>query len=263
MQMFRKTAAALCAALSVSAAVSAAPLPAERQIEILAETAEGQSGWFVGPGQGADWQSWYYTVTDLDRDGKLEIFKAKNGWANSPAVIVCEELSEDGESRTGEISLVAGTKLPSLLTGDSLGQSVVLTDETNNLYHYIVSERLYNNEFEWTDTKYALTFSGTTLEIESLACVACQLSGRDGTITRQAYLPYWHTPDLKGGEPVPILTQKKIDESRYLAMEGERFPGCTSRDLTFYWYSAEVLKDAAAQGSLNRALESAYAAFRR
>ena len=256
MKLLKKTAAALCAALTISAAASAAPLAPELQVGILAETATGENGWFTEPEQDVNWQYWYYTVTDLDRDGKLEIFKARNGWGDIRAAVSCEELSEDGTRRFGEISFVEGTGCPSLLTGEPFGQPLALIDEENHSFHYIFSERRYRNEFEWTDTKYALTFRGETLEIEELACSACQLSGKEGGITRQTYFPLWRAPS--GGEE-----PEKISERRYAAIEQERFPGCGQKNIALYWYNAETLHAAAAQGELPRALESAYLNFAR
>ena len=77
----KKVVAAVLASLALSAAAAAAPRPVSEQIQVLAQTANSgqEGGWFVTPEKDANWNLWFYTVTDFDRDGKIEIFKAKRG----------------------------------------------------------------------------------------------------------------------------------------------------------------------------------------
>ena len=92
----KKLAATILATLALSATVCAAPRSASEQIQIFAETANSgqEGGWFVSPEKDADWNRWFYAVTDLDRDGRLEIFKAKRGGEGIAPEIRCEEFND-------------------------------------------------------------------------------------------------------------------------------------------------------------------------
>ena len=74
----KKLAATILATLALSATVCAAPRSASEQIQIFAETANSgqEGGWFVSPEKDANWNRWFYAVTDLDHDGKLEFVAA-------------------------------------------------------------------------------------------------------------------------------------------------------------------------------------------
>ena len=176
MNLFKKT-AVLCAALAVSAVASAAPTP-DRQIEILTNSAMVYDGWFVLPERDKNSDLWTYAITDLDRNGRLEVLKVRRGWAEGGPRLLVKELTGDGKGLAGEIAL-AGIPVPDILaTQDPSGQPLTtLYDAKNNLYHYIFQENVYNTEYELTTTKYALTFADGMLYVTRLASYEKIMSG--------------------------------------------------------------------------------------
>ncbi len=250
MDLKQKAAAFLCAASVLCGTACAAPLPADRQVGILAETAGGEQGWFVGPDRDPEWQRWYYTVTDLDQDGRLEILKVKGGWDGAAPELVFRELSEDGKSLVGELSLAEGTPVPDLTSAESFGQATVLRDGKGEVYHYIFMDKKFRGEFHSVDTKYALTVKDEVLRAEALAFFNWTLSGYDGTVTTEFYLPV-------PGETAP----RQIDQDRFDAIGAERFPGCEESGAAFWWKSGEEISAAAGNGTLRGALESAFLYF--
>ncbi len=251
MKLLKKTAAALCAALALSAAAFAAPLAPELQIDILTKTAMVHDGWFELPERDKHCDAWQYAITDLDHNGRLEVLKARYGWVEGGHRLLCKELTEDGSELKGEIAL-GYTALPDILaTNDpSVQPLTTLYDAKNNLYHYIFQETVYHTEYESITTKYALTFSDGTLYISPLACAQLNLSGYDGSNTLRYYLPQ------RGNEAV-----KTIDADRFNKIEMEEFPGCTPKLVVFRWMSATDLKNAASEGQLRKTLGQSFATF--
>ena len=248
MRLSKKIAAALCAALAISAAASAAT--PERQVETLAKTAMVHDGWFVLPERDRDADLWRYAIADLDRNGRLEVVKVKRGWAEGGPKLLVKELEKDGERLRGEVDF-GGGRIPDILaTSDTSGQVPVLFDAKNNLCHYIFQETVYHGEFESVTTKYALTFSGGTLRVQPLARFHWNLSGYDGSVKTR-----YDLPDLGEG------SGGDIDAARYETIEREAFPGCETRTATFLWRSAEDLKTAASNGELRQALADSFACF--
>lgn len=250
MQIFKKTAAALCAALTVSAAAFATPLAPELQIDALAKTAMVYKGWFVLPEREKNSDVWSYAIADLDHNGRLEVLKVRRGWVEGGPRLLCEELSADGTRLRGEVAL-DHTAVPDLLaTSDTSGQALVLYDAEKNLYHYIFKETVYHTEYESITTKYALTFSDGVLHVSPLAHYQWNLSGYEGGVTEHYYLP-------KRGSDVGV----EIGVARYNDIENEEFPGCEVRGVAFWWQSAEALKHAASLGRLREALAQSYSSF--
>lgn len=251
MKLLKKTAAALCAALTISAAAFAAPLAPELQIDILTKTAMVYDGWFVLPEREKNSDEWRYAITDLDRNGRLEAVKVRRGWAEGGPRLLVKELTGDGKGLAGEIAL-GGISVPDILaTQDPSGQPLTtLYDAKNNLYHYIFQENVYNTEYELTTTKYALTFADGMLYVTRLASYEKIMSGYDGSTRERYYLPQ------QGNDAVV-----EIDAARYDRIELEEFPGCTPKPVAFRWMSAEDLKNAAADGRLRETLGQSYVQF--
>ncbi|MBR1636144.1 MAG: hypothetical protein IJ682_13960 [Lachnospiraceae bacterium] len=251
MNMPKKIAAALCATLALSAAVSAAPMEAEAQVDILTKTAMVHDGWFVLPEREKNADEWRYAITDLDRNGRLEVLKVRRGWAEGGPKLLCEELSEDGSRPHGEIAL-SSARVPDILsTDDATGQPIAtLYDAKNNLFHYIFREIEYHGEYESVTTKYALTFSNGVLRVSPLAHFHWTLSGYDGSVNKKYYLP------AQGGG-----LGAEIDAAHYENIERTAFPGCEARNVAFSWKSAEDLKNAASGGRLKEALAASFAQF--
>ena len=249
MNLFKKT-AVLCAALAVSAVASAGPTP-DRQIEILTNSAMVYDGWFVLPERDKNSDLWTYAITDLDRNGRLEVLKVRRGWAEGGPLLAMKELGEDGRSLIGEVAL-DGTSVPDILARtENYGQPTsVLYDANNKIYHYIFEATLYHGEYESLTTKYALTFSDGTLLVSPLAHCQWNLSGYDGSSTKRYFMPF------RGRD-----AGKEISAARYETVEKEEFPDCEYRGVTFLWRSSEDLKTAASNGELRKSLAESYARF--
>lgn len=251
MKMLKKTAAALCAAMTLSAAAFAAPLAPELQIDALAKSAMVYDGWFVLPERDKNCDAWMYAITDLDRNGRLEVMKVKRGWVEGGPMLLIKELDESGNALSGEVAL-DGTAVPDILAKtENFGQPTsVLYDAKNKIYHYIFEETIYHGEYESLTTKYALTFSDGTLLVSPLAHFQRQLSGYDGSDTKRYFLP------LRGKD-----AGKTISAARFENIEKEEFPDCEFRGVTFLWRSAEDLKTAASYGELRKSLGESYVCF--
>jgi len=249
MKLFKKT-AVLCAALAISAVASAAPTP-DRQIEILTNSAMVYDGWFVLPERDKNSDLWTYAITDLDRNGRLEVLKVRRGWAEGGPLLAVKELGEDGRSLIGEVAL-DGTSVPDILARtENYGQPTsVLYDANNKIYHYIFEATVYHGEYESLTTKYALTFSDGTLLVSPLAHCQWNLSGYDGSSTKRYFMPF------RGRD-----AGKEISAARYETIQKEEFPDCEYRGVTFLWRSAEDLKTAASNGELKKSLAESYASF--
>lgn len=251
MKLLKKTAAALCAALTISAAASAAPLAPELQVDTLAKTAMVHDGWFVLPERDKNCDAWQYAITDLDHNGRLEVLKARHGWVEGGPMLLVRELSEDGSRMQGEISHLFSSIPDILATEDpSVQPLTTLYDAKDNTYHYIFTETVYHTEYEMITTKYALTFLKGTLHVVPLACFQRNLSGYDGSETRRYYLP-------AGVQSVDA----EIDAARYEKIELQVFPGCTPKSIAFRWMSPDDLKNAAAEGRLRETLAASYVSF--
>lgn len=247
----KKTAAALCAALTLSAAAYAEPVATERQIDMLTKTAMIHDGWFVLPERDKNANEWRYTITDLDRNGRLEVLKVRRGWAEGGPMLMVKEVAADGKGLVGEVDL-GGIPVPDILaTQDPSGQPLTtLYDPNANRCHYIFQENVYHTEYELITTKYALTFFDGTLHVKPLASYEKIMSGYDGS-TKERY--YLLTKDgIEGAD---------IDAARYAKIEQEAFPGCEPLLIVFRWRSAEALKAAASQGYLKESLAETFTHF--
>ena len=261
MKKWKSLALATLTALTMAGApAEAAPTPEEaRQIDILARTATGDSGWFAAPEKGEDWTRWMYTVTDLDHDGQLEIFKAKRGGDNAPPWLQCEELDAGKETRHYGIYFAGGTDIPDILSSESAGQATVLHDTSDDAYHYIFTEVKVLNEFARQNTLYALTLSGDLI-VEELAALQGIESGYDGSLSFRYYLPGWRKVEAESGQPVP--PPEEIDAERYRNITDERFPGCEKKVVLFMWLDGERLKATMDKGQGAALLAESYGWFR-
>ena len=251
MKLLKKAAAALCAALTISAAASAAPLAPELQVDTLAKTAMVHDGWFVLPERDKNCDAWQYAITDLDHNGRLEVLKARHGWVEGGPMLLVRELSEDGSRMQGEISHLFSSIPDILATEDpSVQPLTTLYDAKDNTYHYIFTETVYHTEYEMITTKYALTFADGMLYVTRLASYEKIMSGYDGSTRERCYLPQ------QGNDAVV-----EIDAARYDRIELEEFTGCTPKPVAFRWMSAEDLKNAAADGRLRESLGQSYVQF--
>ncbi len=262
MKRSRRLLAALTAALAFAATASAASRTPAEQIQVLADTADkGQEGgWFVTPEADADWNRWFYAVTDLDRDGQLEIFKAKRGGEYIVPELRCEELNDQGEGRSWGLFFAGGTDVPDILTGESAGNPLVLRDPAEKEYHYIFVSSRESKDPDWDfiDTKYALTLHGDLL-VEELASMKVELGAPSSDLARRRFfLPDWHGVEAESGQRGRA---EEISAERYAEIWKERFPGLEEIPGALRWISGEELRPSIGQPGLRRLLEGSFAFF--
>ena len=238
---------ALAGILMTAGLAVAAPMKAEHQLDILAQTDRGEDGWFVEPSRDASWDRWCYAVTDLDHDGNLEILKAKSGFDDGEPRLECEELLErKWERRRVPLQLSGAAHVPDILTGESAGQPGMVYDPKDNRYFYIFTEVLMHGEYDSTTTQYAISLD-SDLKVDALASMEWHLSGKDGNVKHKFYR-------------LSPLT-KKISEKRYINISEEIFPGCSSSGAQIKWWRAEELLPHIKRGKAFFPLTESYNVF--
>ncbi|MBQ7515078.1 MAG: hypothetical protein IJS96_02245 [Schwartzia sp.] len=268
MKTGKKCLATLLATLALSATAYAAPLPPSDQAQILARMVNngGQGGgWCVLPEQDKNWNRWFYAVTDLDHDGKLEIFMAKRGGENDDGEMVmpeirCEELNENGEGRSWGLFLAGNSDVPDIMTSEAATMPTMLYEPAANDYHYIfVSSRPADgDEWDFTDTKVALTLHGDLI-VEDLAMMKVKLAEPGSDLaTRKFFLPAWRS---EGAESDPSGLPEEIDAQRYADIELARFGTEAGQTAAISWYRAEEIRALIGLAKLPQVLESSYKAF--
>lgn len=233
--------------LAATPIATTAPMRVEHQIDILAQTANDETGWFIAPSKDTNWNKWCYAVTDLDHDGNLEILKAKSGFDDGEPHLECEELLErKWERRCVPLQLSGTAHVPDVLTGESAGQPGMVYDPKENRYFYIFTEVLMHGEYESTTTQYAVSLDDD-LQIDALASMEWHLSGKDGSVKRKFYCL------------TPLM--KKISEKRYINITEEIFPGCSSSGAQIKWWRAEELLPHIKRGKVFFPLTASYHVF--
>ena len=259
----KKIMAAMLASLALSATAAAAPRPVSEQIQVLAQTVNSgqEGGWFVTPEKDASWERWFYTVTDLDHDGKLEIFKAKRGGDGIAPEIRCEELNESGEGRSWGLFLAGGSDVPDIMTSEAATAPSVLYEAADNRYNYIfLDSRRGGEESEFITTKYALTLRGD-LQVEELAFMEEKMASPYSDMAeRQFFLPGWLKVEAESGQ---TGTPEEIDAERYANIAQERFPNAEKSFAQISWYRAEEIQKIIGLADLPQVLEKAYGVFDR
>ena len=226
---------------------AAAPMKTEHQIDILAQTDRGEDGWFVEPSRDATWDKWFYTVTDLDHDGNLEILKVRSGFGDGAPRLECEELLErKWERRRVPLQLAGAAHVPDLMTGESAGQPGVIYDTKAKRYFYIFAEVLMHGEYDSTTTQYAVSLEDD-LKVDAIASMEWHLSGKDGGVKRKCY------------RLTPLT--REISEKRYANIIEEIFPGCSPSDGQLKWWRAEELLTYIRRGKTFFPLAESYNVF--
>lgn len=253
----RKSATVLLGLCLVGSTALATPAPAKQQIETLAKTGIGAGGWFVEPADDVSWEKWCYAVTDLNHDGNLEIFKAKHGGDNAPA-IQCEELNEGQSSRHWGLFLAGGTDIPDILSDDEPNRPRVFHDIEENKYAYVFTEKKRHSEFDAVTRQYAISLNKDLL-IEELAFRVWQLSGYDGSETNHYYQPGWLKAEAEGETPPPPPTE--ITEAEYQSMATNRFPTMMEETGFIKWMDAKELYHGLHTGNGYNLLKDSYNVF--
>ncbi len=266
MKTGKRLVAALLASLALSAAAYAAPRSASDQIQVLAKTANtGQEdGWFVRPERDGNWNRWFYAVTDLDHDGRLEIFKAKCGRYDEAGTVApeirCEELNESGEGRSWGLFLAGNSDVPDIMTSEAATMPTVYYEPGSNDYHYIFisSKRDDGGVWDFTSTKVALTLHGDLI-VEDLAVMKVKLAEPGSDLaTRKFFLPAWRG---EGAESDPSGLPEEIDAQRYADIELARFGTEAGQAAVISWYRAEEIQELIGLAKLPQVLENSYNAF--
>ena len=258
----KKIISALLAGLALSATVCAAPRAASEQIQVLAETVNSgqEGGWFVPPERDANWNRWFYSVTDLDHDGRLEIFKAKRGGDGIAPELRCEELNESGAGRSWGLYFAGGSDVPDIMTSEAATCPTMIHEQGSDDYHYIFisSKKEDGDEWDYTDTKVALTLHGDLI-IEDLAFMKVKMAepGSD-MATRKFFLPGWLKVEAESGQ---TGTPEEIDVQRYADIELARFGVEMGHPAQISWYRAEEIQKLIGLAELPHVLESSYKVF--
>jgi hypothetical protein len=260
----RNLVAAILASLAISATAAAAPRSASEQIGIFSETVNSgqEGGWFVSPEKDANWNRWFYAVTDLDHDGRLEIFKAKRGGDGIAPEVRCEELNESGEGRSWGLFLAGGSDIPNIMTGEASANPAVIYEQENNDYHYIFmsSKQEDGDEWDFTDTKVALTLHGDLI-VEELAMMKVKLPEPGSDLaTRKFFLPAWLGVEAESGQ---TGTPEEIDVQQYADVALARFGADKTRGAEISWYRAEEIQKIIGLADLPQVLEKSYGVFAR
>ena len=256
-----------CAALAAFASpVAAASLSPAVQTAVLARTAVGGDrgklwDWLRDP-SGKLREDAFFTVTDLDRDGQLEILGMKPQRGNEGPEISFQELLDEA-GRFGSGRFMAGhSYLPDLLTVESFGQAEVLFDEGADRYRYVMPEitLLAHDGGDWMKTKttwFSLGSLGSELLVEELWTVIEEGDSRDSVA--RYYLPAWLGVEAESDQP--IGEPEEVDLDQVLAYKEKRFPGYESAMVSFGWCTGAALEKAREEGRLAEQLLSSYRVF--
>ncbi len=258
----KKILSALLASLALSATAFAAPRSPSEQIQILAETVNSgqEGGWFVSPEKDADWNRWFYAVTDLDHDGRLEIFKAKRGGEGIAPEIRCEELNDSCDKRTWGLFFAGGSDVPDIMSGESATAPMMYHEQGSDDYHYVFvsSKKADGDEWDFVDTKVALTMHGDLI-IEDLAFMTVKMPSPGSDLAaRKFFLPGWLKVEAESGQ---IGTPEEIDLQRYADIELARFGVESGQTAPLSWYRAEEIQKRIGLAELPLVLENSYKAF--
>lgn len=258
----KKIISALLATLAISATACASEFAPSEQIQVLARMVNhGQEGgWFVRPENDANWNRWFYAVTDLDHDGRLEIFKAKSGGEGIAPELRCEELNDKCDARTWGLFLVGGSDVPNIMSSEAASMPMMYYEQSNNIYHYVfISSKEEDwDDWDFTNTKVALTLHGD-LTVEELAFMRVKMAepGSD-MATRKFFLPAWLKTEAESGE---TGMPEEIDVQRYADIELARFGVVGGHEAQISWRRAEEIQELIGLAKLPLVLENSYKAF--
>ena len=257
--MFKSLAMTLLASVAATAAL-AAPMQQAHQIDILSQTGMGSKGWFVTPAKDKDWEKWHYAITDLDHDGNVELFKAKEAGLDGAAYIQCEEMDAKTLERHWGVYLTGGSDYPDIFSApDSAKNPQIYANPGEGIYYYIFDSVKWQTEFENTTKTYAIRLIGDLL-IDEFAIKKWQLSGYDGTETNHYYLPGWLNSDAENhtADQPPV----EIDKSRYDNLLQEHLGGGQIQQGAIGWMDTkELLTQLQEKKSFNMLWDS-YRAFK-
>ncbi len=233
--------------LCCTAASAAVPMGALQQIDGLARNAGGEDGWFIGPEQ-EDWTEWYYAAADLDRNGRLEIWKAKGFHDGKQPDLRYTEMRDGGIPVSGTVKMEGKAPVPDIFSTESAAYPEVLQNTETGQYHYIFLEEQPKAGDTVRYVQYVLT-GGEQPVMEVLASETVQESGIEGITMARYWLP---SEDADWEE---------IAAGRYEGIRKERFPGCRSSRVQLKWMAAAHLAACLEQGRIAEYLTDSYDVF--
>ena len=193
--------------LCVFSAVSAGS-DYSNQLELIADNAELWQPDEV-------YSFWGYTVTDLDRNGRLEIISASLQGTGLYTTFRVYEVSEDGTALNEIIQDRAEyDSAPDIMTETA----PAFADEENGLYYYVFSDFIRNGYAESYVYKQAVYLENETWKELLLASQSMLCSDPENCVTTYS--------DADG---------KEIDEQQYGSAEATYFPDCRKGTLQLNW----------------------------
>ncbi len=226
---------------------SAVPMEAMHQLDRLSESAAGEGGWFLGPDH-EDWRDWYYTVADLNQNGRVEVWKVKMRHSGGASDIRYTEVLDGGTLASGSVRMKGDIPVPDIFSYETGAYPVLMSDSENGEYHYIFVEKQPKEADILRYVKYALTLKGEPV-MELLAAASEKESGVESISLARYYIP-----EEGAG-------WREVSSDRYDGIQEERFPGCRMTRRQFKWLGAEYLSSGMAQGYLTDFLTDSYDVF--
>ena len=199
-------------------------------------------------------------LSEYLNDGRLEIFKAKRGGDGVAPEIRCEELSDNCDKRTWGLFFAGGSDVPDIMSGESSSAPMMYYEQSSNTYHYVFVSSKEDDWDDWdfTDTKVALTLHGD-LTVEELAFMKVKMADPDSDMaTRKFFLPAWRSVEAESGE---TGTPEEIDLQRYADIELARFGVESGQEAPISWHRAEEIQELIGLAKLPLVLENSYKVF--
>lgn len=233
----------------VAPAVTAAPKPVKSAEPTASDTpavvfpsgaeqitliANSLSTWECKLDYESDYDYYRYAVTDLDANGRLEIFAAITQGTGIYTSGRFFEVSESGDTLI-EYPLSANEY--SFLPEVTVSKTVKYTDSAKGETHYIFNDNTRNGAAEFYNTVFAMTLKNGTVSFTPLG--SYESISRDG-----------NTPD----EVWYDAAGERITKEQYDALADSFFAGCSASEARFGWFG---LKD----GELSELLNTSYKVF--
>lgn len=210
----------------------AAVLPSET--EQLALIANQLSIWECKLDYESSYDYYRYAVTDLDANGRLEIFAAITQGTGIYTSGRFFEVSESGDTLI-EYPLPANEY--SCIPEVTVQSTVRYTDSTKGETHYIFNDNTRNGAAEFYNTVFAMTLKNGAVSFLPLG--SYESISRDG-----------NTPD----EGWYDASGERITKEQYDALADSFFAGCSASEAHFGWFG---LRD----GELSALLSASYKVF--
>lgn len=172
-------------------------------------------------------KTWSYTVTDLDRNGRLELLAASEHDTDHNTTLVAWEVDEKGSTLNEcEIKLVEGASFPD-----------IITDSADTFYD------------EQADSWSYLFYDNTVTDQET-SSAKCSVTMKDGSISYIQYA-FQHVVTYNGQTEILYtdLDGHSISQDAYNSAGVDAFPDKDKSSTAFDWFSFK-------EASLSRLIDS-------